>query len=129
MTSRTPARVFRARVARLWTRTSKLASTIDDVREGRLSYESDVPIVLSRLDDPRGGLFIIDGHHRAVEALLRGDSSILARIDEHVPRIERTGGAYRSWTDDRVNLFLAFAAIRERSRGRWARWVKRGRSW
>jgi hypothetical protein len=34
-----------------------------------------------------------------VEAIARGERTIRATVDVHVPRIERTGGAYRSWTD------------------------------
>lgn len=80
----------------------KVIETIVDVREGRLSFQSGTPIKVSRLDTPRGAFFIVDGHHRVIEAALRGDTSIQAIVDVHVPRIDRTGGAYQRWTSDMV---------------------------
>ncbi len=89
----------------------KVEETIVDVREGRLSYHSGVPLRVSRLDSPRGGFFIVDGHHRVVEAVRRGELTIRAIVDEHVPRIERTGGAHRTWVEQKVCV-LSFAARR-----------------
>lgn len=82
----------------------KVTETIVDIREGRLSFSKHLPIVVSRLDTPRGGLFIVDGHHRVIEAALRGDRKIFATLDAYVPRIERTGGAHRSWLADMVKI-------------------------
>jgi hypothetical protein len=47
---------------------------------------------------------ILDGYHRAVEAILAGHPMIDVEIDEFVPRIERAGGAFRSYVDDKVNV-------------------------
>ena len=90
------------KVAKLYTHRPKAQATLIDVREGRTSFSSHLPIVVSRLDSVRGGFYIVDGNHRAIEAALRGDRSILATLDPNVPRIERTGGAYTCWTSDMV---------------------------
>src|ERR1019366_2416789 len=84
----------RTALSKLWAWSPKLEGALRDVHEGRKSFSSDDPVRVSRLDSPRGHLFIIDGHHRAIEAVLRGDRGIGAIVDEHVPRIERTGGAF-----------------------------------
>lgn len=82
----------------------KVDATIVDVLAGRLSYSSHLPIMVSRLDSPRGGFFIVDGHHRVVEAVRRGDLIVRAVVDSHVPRIERTGGAYFAWVVEKVRV-------------------------
>lgn len=82
----------------------KVDKTIDDIHDGRLSFSSSLPVVISRLDEPRGGIYIIDGYHRVLEAIARGDKAIAAIIDLHVPRIERTGGAHRTFVDDKVHI-------------------------
>jgi len=82
----------------------KVDETIVDVEEGRTSRSTDQPIVVSQLDTPRGGFWIVDGHHRVVEAVQRGDSKINVVIDEHLPRVERTGGGYTSVLSNRVNV-------------------------
>lgn len=97
-------KVLRVRVSMLYSWRPKVIETIEDVREGRRSWSAKSPIVVSRLDSPRGGFFIVDGHHRAVEAVERRDRYLSAYLSEHVPRIERTGGAYRSWLNDKVNI-------------------------
>ena len=85
----------------------KVEETIVDVAEGRTSRSNDKPIVVSRLDTPRGGFWIVDGHHRAVEAVQRGDTRVRIIIDENVPRIERTGGAYADTLRRKVNVAQA----------------------
>lgn len=82
----------------------KLKETRVDVAEGRLSYNAGKPLLVSQLDSPRGGYFIMDGHHRAVEAVLAGHATITAEVSQHVPRIERTGDAYRDVLADKANV-------------------------
>lgn len=87
--------------------------TLLDVLEGRRSRSSDLPVIVSSLDHPRGGFLVLDGHHRVVEALMRdtsfgvslgnGSRTITAMVDPRAPRIERTGGAY-SWAKNNVNI-------------------------
>jgi len=79
----------------------KLEEAIVDVREGRLS-RSEGPLLVSRLDTPRGAWIILDGYHRAIEAILAGRTSIGVEVDKFMPRIERTGGAYASYVADKV---------------------------
>jgi hypothetical protein len=83
-------------LSKLWGWAPKLEETLGDLREKRVSQNVGAPVRLSRLDSPRGAFFVLDGYHRVVEAILRGERSIAFMIDEYVPRIERTGGA---WTD------------------------------
>lgn len=91
-------------VGKLFAWRPKLEQTIVDIVEGRLSYATGQPIQVSHLDSPRGAWYIIDGHHRAVEAVLAGHPSILVEVDQHVPYIERTGGAYSSYMADKLNV-------------------------
>jgi len=99
----------RVTLSKLWAWGPKLESALRDVREGRKSFSPDEPVRVSRLDAPRGHFFVMDGHHRAIEAVLRGDLDIATVVDEHVPRIERTGGAfaYKLAAKRRVVDFLA----------------------
>jgi hypothetical protein len=92
-------------VKKLFAWAPKLEETIVDVHEGRISHSPTLPLRVSRLRSPRGAYFIIDGHHRAVEAILAGKSEIAAEVDQHVPRIERAGDAYRNFVDNKVNLY------------------------
>jgi len=82
----------------------KVEETIEDVRKRRLSYHTGIPLKVSRLDSPRGAFFIVDGHHRVVEAVNRGERTIRGVVDSFIPRIERTGGAHRSWVEGKVNV-------------------------
>ena len=82
----------------------KVDQTVEEVLEGKRSYSTLYPVAVSRLDTPRGGMYIVDGYHRVTEAILRGDPYVLAVVDRNIPRIERTGGAYRSWLENMVNL-------------------------
>lgn len=93
---------------RLYAWKPKLAETMLDVQEGRLSYSSGQPLRVTRLDSPRGAFFILDGHHRAVESALRGDAVVHGVVDPEMPRIERTGGAHRSVVEQKANV-LEFA--------------------
>lgn len=92
-------------VKRLFAWLPKLEETIVDVDEGRLSYSPGQPLRVSHLDKPRGAYLILDGHHRAVEAILAKKATIAVEIDRYVPRIERAGGAYQSYVDDKVNVY------------------------
>lgn len=103
-------------VKKLFAWRPKLEETIIDVDEGRVSRSGDQPLRVSRLDTPRGAYMILDGHHRAVEAIREGRATIPVEIDLYVPRIERTGGAFRSYVDDKVNVYER-AARRSRGKG------------
>jgi len=94
-----------ADVRKLYAWRPKLEETIVDVDEGRISRSPDQPVRVSRLDSPRGAYLILDGHHRTVEALRRGRRTIPIKIDHYVPRIERAGGAFQSYVDDKVNVY------------------------
>jgi len=83
----------------------KLEETIVDVDEGRVSHSVDQPVRVSRLDSPRGAYLILDGHHRAVEALRKGGRTIPIEIDRYVPRIERAGGAFDTYVNDKVSVY------------------------
>lgn len=82
----------------------KAKEAIKDIQEGRLSLNSGTPVVVSRLDNPRGSFFVLDGHHRILEAIMSGKTMIDAQIDLYTPRIERTGGGYESILSDKVRL-------------------------
>ena len=83
----------------------KLVATLDDIKHNRLSYSLGTPAVVSRLDTPRGGFFIIDGHHRVMELILAGHRNINVVIDTELPRIERTGGAHANILSQKQNVY------------------------
>jgi hypothetical protein len=95
---------MRVPLSRFYAWRPKVLDTIDEIRRGLLSRSTHLPVKASRLDRPRGGLFVIDGHHRVVEAILRGDRGMDVVIDPYLPYIERTGGGYQSVLDDMVNV-------------------------
>lgn len=97
-------RVFVVALPDLWGWRPKVEETLADVRAGRRSYHTGMPLILSRLGSGRQKFFVIDGYHRIVEALERGQRTLQAVISEHVPYIERTGGAFRSYLEDKVNI-------------------------
>lgn len=111
MLVRSPVTVLTIPLSRIRGWRIKVDATIVDVREGRLSFATGEPIRVSRLDTPRGAFFIVDGHHRVIEAVQRGDRTIAAIVDVHIPRIDRTGGAYTCWTSDMVR---PIDAVREK---------------
>lgn len=81
-----------------------MLEVIQNVQSGQLSYNKGKPLIVSRLDEPRGHFFVMDGHHRVVEAAMAGHHTIEANIDEHMPRIERTGGAFKNMIDGKVRI-------------------------
>ena len=91
-------------VKKLFAWLPKLKDTVYDIRAGRVSYSTGQPLTVSQLDTPRGAFFILDGHHRAVEAVLAKRPEIAIEINPHVPRIERTGDAYRSVVAEKANV-------------------------
>lgn len=91
-------------VSKLYAWRPKVTDTVIDVEEGRLSRSNDKPLAVSQLDTPRGGFWIVDGHHRAVEAVKAGKKTVQVTIDPHVPCIERTGGAYFSVLRDKMRV-------------------------
>ncbi len=98
------------RLDKLYAWRPKVDETLDDIRQGRTSRSTGKPLVVSQLDAPRGAFWIIDGHHRAIEAAQAGAKTVYVVIDPNVPRIERTGGAYASVLGDRIRIVDAVAA-------------------
>jgi hypothetical protein len=90
----------------------KLTEAVVDVQEGRRS-RSEGPLLVSKLDTPRGAWMVLDGYHRAIEAILAGRTSIDVEVDKFVPRIERTGGAYAGYVADKVPV-VGFVRSRAR---------------
>ena len=101
-------------VNRLYSPRWKLEETLTEVRDGKLSRSNEQPLRLTRLDSPRGSFFILDGNHRAVEAVLAGKRTVTGIIDPEMPRIERIGGAHRDAVASKVNV-VEF--VRESERG------------
>lgn len=46
----------------------------------------------------------MDGNHRAAEAIQRGEKTIAVTIAQHLPYIERTGGAFASFVNNKVKM-------------------------
>lgn len=86
----------------------KVIETLDELKQGELSYhEAGSPVLVSKLSR-RGAWFVIDGHHRVIEAIRRGDSTIEIVHSADVPNIEH-GGGYRDMLSKMVNIADAVA--------------------
>ena len=92
-------------VKKLFAWRPKLEETIADVAAGLTTRSGGSPLRVSHLDTPRGAYLILDGHHRAVEAIQASRKTVPVEVDAFVPRIERAGGAYDSYVKDKVNVF------------------------
>lgn len=97
--------VLQVDVRKLYAWEVKLRETMADVSSGSLSYSAGSAILVSRLDKPRGAFYIMDGHHRVVQAIMSGEASVVVEVSEHVPRIERTGGAYNHVLQQMVQVY------------------------
>lgn len=87
----------------------KVVQTLGEIEQEELSYhEEDVPLLVSKLSR-RGAWFVLDGHHRAIEAIQRGDSTILVQQSADVPNIEH---GYRDMLSAMVNIVDAVAPNR-----------------
>ncbi|NEN87920.1 MAG: hypothetical protein F6K48_02960 [Okeania sp. SIO3H1] len=93
-----PPKVLSLPISQLYTNPNKAYETAQDVAEGRLSYQGKDPIIVSRMG--RGKYLLMDGHHRALEARLRGDKKINAVVNVHMP----TAYQWLSTTKKFINL-------------------------
>ena len=92
----------RVRLRSLYAWEPKLDDTLEEIERGELSYASGEPVLVSKLGK-RGAWFVMDGHHRAIEALQRGETEIDAVHSADVPNIEH-GGGYRDMLSQMVNI-------------------------
>jgi predicted double-glycine peptidase len=90
---------FTVQLSQLWSPQWKVDETNADISAGRLSRTKD-PLKLSKMG--RGRYFIIDGNHRAQEAMMAGMTEYPAALDEFTPDMNRTGGAYRTMLEQAV---------------------------
>jgi hypothetical protein len=97
-------KTIRVNVKNLYGWRPKLEEALMDVSEGRVSHSTGQPLIVSRLDTPRGGVMILDGYHRAIEAIQAGQPRLEATVSEFLPRIERAGGAYRAYVENKANV-------------------------
>ena len=93
---------MKATIGRLYAAEHLLHGALKDIEAGRPSMSTHLPVRVSRLETPRGGLMVLDGHHRVIEAGLRGDTSVPVEIDTYLPRIERSAGAWKDWVGKRT---------------------------
>lgn len=94
---------FEIPIKRIYGWEPKVVKATQEVLSGATS-RTDGSIIVSRLDSPRGSFFLIDGYHRVIEADMAGKLSVLGRLDEFVPRIERTGGAHASMVQSKIPI-------------------------
>ena len=94
---------------KLWGWNQKVREVVQNISLGKLSYSQGKPLIISRLDSPRGHFFVLDGHHRVVEAIMNGQNTIQANLDEYTPRIERTGGAHKSMVNEKIRIIDALS--------------------
>lgn len=105
--------VFTVSLAKLYGWKDKILEVVKDFENNRLTHSAGQPVTLSRLDNPKGAFYIIDGYHRVVEAMLANQTGISATINEFVPRIERTGGAYQVYVTNKVRILDTLSLFRK----------------
>lgn len=93
-----------AQISKLYGSPEKIRETLKDIAEGRTSRSTGNPATVSRLDNPRGCLYLMDGYHRVMEAIQRGETHIEVSVDKYTPRIQRTGGAYQGMLERMVPI-------------------------
>lgn len=92
-----------ARLRSLYAWKPKVDETLIELEKEELSYHAaGSPLLVSKLSQ-RGAWFILDGHHRAVEAIRRGEPTITVVHSADVPNIEH-GGGYQDMLAKMVNL-------------------------
>lgn len=96
---------------KIWGSPEKLRQSIDEVLKGQISYSSNKPIIVSQLDNPKNHFYLMDGYHRVIEAFQSNQLQIPAVIDIHIPRIERTGGAYSDRMIEKVLIVDSLKTI------------------
>lgn len=101
-------------LAKLYSPKWKIDETLADIRNQKLSHSNHMALRVSKLG--KGRYFLMDGNHRALEALLAGKSSLSAIIDEHVPDMTRTGGSYASIIASAVPITSALVQNNPRRR-------------
>lgn len=105
------AGVMKISAAKLYGWRPKVEETIKEIQNNQLSHSSG-PVTVSKLDSIRGGWFVTDGHHRAIEAMMKNENAILCEQNPHIPYLERPAEAYRSYVSDMVPLLPAAQAIK-----------------
>lgn len=95
---------FQVPISKLYGWIPKIQRSIEDIKANRLSMSGNNPLTLSKLDAPKGAFFIIDGYHRVIENIMQGNKTMKATIDVHVPRIERTGGAFINMVTEKARI-------------------------
>ena len=92
---------FKVALKQLFSPLWKIQETLKDIDEGKVSKNNGI-VKVSKMGN--GKYFIIDGNHRVVEAIQRGEDSIIVVLDEFVPDITRTGGAYNNMIGEAVQV-------------------------
>jgi hypothetical protein len=93
--------IFKVALSSLYSPLWKVEDTLKDISDGRVSMNSGV-VKVSKLGN--GRYFIIDGNHRVVEAIQRGEVSINVTLDEYIPDMNKTGGAYDTMVKSAIRV-------------------------
>lgn len=81
-----PGRFLNITAGKLILMTWKGEETANDIKEGKLSYSKNMPLLVSYFPDQRKYL-IMDGHHRAMQLMKDGQTEFCCQIAEHQPKI------------------------------------------
>ena len=73
---------------KLWSSSSKLDGTYQDIQNGNLSFSRGNPPIVVKSLDMRGAFFILDGHHQIMEDLMAGRKTVWVHWDEHSKYID-----------------------------------------
>ena len=79
----------------------KVEETLKDIGEGKVSRNSGI-VKVSKMGN--GSYFVVDGNHRVVEAIQRGENNIRVVLDDYVPDLTRTGGAYNNTIGEAIQV-------------------------
>jgi len=101
----------------------KIDETRVDIAAGHLS-RTRAPLRVTRMG--RGKFFLMDGNHRVQEHLMAGGRSYPAVLDEHIPDLTRTAGAYDSVIASAV--LVASGLVKSNPGSKFDRWFGASRA-
>jgi GNAT superfamily N-acetyltransferase len=90
----------------------KIKETLSDIYQGKVSKTSG-PITISKMGN--GKYYIINGNHRVIESINRGEEKINVTIDKHIPDMNKTGGAYNNMLIDAVQVTSLVSKLKNNS--------------
>jgi len=79
---------FNVNANTLWSSLWKLEETFQEILDNQLSFSAGNPLQVAKSLEMRNAFFVLDGHHRAIESIIRGQNSIYVHWSDSYPYID-----------------------------------------